>query len=378
MAGFPILRSRRVRATPYSERVEAAPLSGYSVYNHMLIAAAFQSMEEDCAHLKQHVQLWDVACERQLEISGPDAHRLATLMSARNLNSASPGRCYYAPITDGNGGMLNDPIALCLSPTRFWFSLADSDLLLWALGLAEGMNLNVQIHEPDVSPLAIQGAKAEDLAVRVFGEGLRELKFFRFAYFPFMGQDLLIARSGWSHQGGFEIYLHDSTLALPLWDAIWDAGQDLNIRVGCPNLIERIEAGLLSYGNDMTRNDTPLECSLERFCNLDSDHAFIGKEALLRQRDQGLRRRLMGVKIADAVIPSISATLACRFAEDGEGTRTSAGYVSSATYSPDNACTIGFAMLAIEATTPGTEIEVIHNNTAYKARVCSLPFDKNN
>ena len=369
MAGFPILRSRRVRGTPYSERVEAAGLGGYTVYNHMLVATAFRSMEEDCAHLKQHVQLWDVACERQLEITGPDARRLAVLMSARDLSKAEPGRCYYTPVTDANGGMLNDPVALCLGEDRFWFSLADSDLLFWALGLAEGLGLNVRICEPDVSPLGIQGPKSDELASRVFGDGVRALKFFRFGYFPFRGRELLVARSGWSHQGGFEVYLDDGSLGLELWDALWEAGRDLEVRAGCPNLIERIESGLLSYGNDMTREDTPLECGLERFCGLDSDREFVGKSALLRQREEGVKRRLTGLRV-DARIASISATLPCRFGG------AAAGYVTSAAYSPDFGATLAFAMLGVEAAEPGTEVEVEHDGVVSEALVCAIPFEK--
>ena len=352
MAGFSVFPSRRLRQTPYTKRVEAQGLGGYTVYNHMLLPSVFASLEDDYHHLKAHVQLWDVAAERQVEIVGRDARKLASLISTRDLRRARPGRCYYAPVCDGNGGILNDPVALCLADDRFWFSISDSDMLLWAAGLAQGLNLNVRLFEPDISPLAVQGPKAEELTARVFGNGVRALKFFDFAAFPFQGRMLNIARSGWSKQGGFEIYLDDKRLGHALWDALWEAGEDLNVRAGCPNLIERLESGLLSYGNDMTRADTPLECGLDKFCGLDSDAAFIGKEALLRQRAAGVQKKLMRVRLNGDNITPPAAVLACH--SDGRHI----GCITSAAWSPDLSANIGFAMLATEAAAVGTTIKV--------------------
>lgn len=166
MSDFPIYASRRVRTTPFTQRVEECGLSSYTVYNHMLLATSFASLEEDYSHLKEYVQIWDVAVERQVELKGPDAHKLVDLMSTRDLRKAAAGKCYYSPITDSNGGILNDPIILCLAPDRFWFSIADSDLLYWALGLKEGLKLDVEVFEPDISPLAVQGPWAVDLIDR--------------------------------------------------------------------------------------------------------------------------------------------------------------------------------------------------------------------
>ena len=368
MLGFPVFASRRVRRTPFTERVEAAGLSGYTVYNHMLLATSFASLEDDYAHLKEYVQIWDVSVERQVEVSGPDAHALATLMSARDLRAAVPGKCYYAPLTDANGGMLNDPIALCLAADRFWFSIADSDVLYWALGLAEGKGLNVEISEPDVSPLAIQGPLSEKLMESVFGPDVCQLKFFNFGYFDWRGHSLLIARSGWSKQGGFEIYLHDSALGLQLWDDIWQAGEPFSLRAGCPNLIERIEGGLLSYGNDMTRADTPLHCGLDKYCSLDSDVEFIGKSALLRQRDAGVTRALAGLKLEGAPIKPVADTAPCRLGE------ADCGYITSAVFSPDFDSNLAIAMLSSEISRDGQTIEAFIDGQWRKAVCTSLPF----
>jgi len=366
MAEAKLFPTRRLRATPFTPRVEAAGVSGYTVYNHMLLPTAFNSLEEDYAHLKQYAQIWDVSAERQVQIEGPDAHKLACMISARDLRNAQPGRCYYAPILDKNGGFLNDPVALCLAPDKFWFSIADSDLLLWVAGIAQGLNLDVTVTEPDVSPLAIQGPLAENLLVDVFGEDIRAIKFFRFTAFPFMGRMLNIARSGWSKQGGFEIYLDDSSLGLALWDAITAKGAPYNLRAGCPNLIERIESGLFGYGNDMTNEDTPLEVGLEKFCALDSDAAFIGKDALLRQRDEGIKKKLMGLTIEGDAMAAVSMPLPCL------KNASKIGIVTSGIYSPDLDSNIAFAMLDITVATVGTTVDVETSSGMRKAEVCEI------
>ena len=371
MTGAPIFPTRRLRATPFTARVEAAGVSGYTVYNHMLLPTAFKGLEDDYHHLKKYAQIWDVSVERQVQLKGPDAHKLACMMSARDLRNAQPGRCYYAPICNSKGGIINDPVALCIAPDTYWFSIADSDLLHWAAGLAQGMDLDVEVTEPDVSPLAIQGPMAEDLLVEVFGPEIREIKFFHFKAFPFKGRMLNIARSGWSKQGGFEIYLDDSRLGLDLWDTIAEKGEAYNLRAGCPNLIERIESGLFGYGNDMTIEDTPLNVGLERYCALDNDANFIGKDALLRQREEGVQKRLMGLTILGNQIAPVSSPLTCLYS----GSKV--GIVTSGVYSPDLNKNIAFAMLDISVCTPGMEIEVRTNENIQIARVCEVSdFEK--
>ena len=241
--------SRRNRRTPFTDRVEAHGVTGYSIVNHTLLPKSFgRSVEEDYWHLREHVQIWDVSCQRQVEIRGKDAKKLVQWMTPRNLNRSETGQCLYSPLIDENAGMINDPVILKRDEDWYWLSIADSDVLLWAKGLALGMKMEVQIQEPDVSPLAVQGPKAEKLMTRVFGESISRLPFFRFGIFPFEGRNLVIARSGYSRQGGFEIYLDQTELGGKLWDTLWEAGKDLEVSPGCPNLIERVEGGLLSYG----------------------------------------------------------------------------------------------------------------------------------
>ena len=262
--------TRRIRSTPFTRRVTEAGVTAYTVYNRMLLPTVFESVEADYHHLKKHVQVWDVACERQVEVKGPDASKLIQMLTPRNLAKMRDDQCYYIPVVDETGGMLNDPVAVKHSNERWWISLADSDLLYWIKGLAIGRNLDVDIFEPDVSPLGIQGPKSDELMTRVFGDDIRNLKFFRHRQITFNEKTFTVARSGYSVQGGFEIYVDGTENGEPIWDALFEAGTDLNVRAGCPNGIERIEGGLLSYGNDMTHENTPYEAGLGKFCKGDA------------------------------------------------------------------------------------------------------------
>ncbi len=366
MSGSLLFPSRRLRATPFTSRVSALGVTGYTVYNHMLLATVFESLQEDYKHLKEYVQIWDVSVERQVQLLGPDAHKLACMISARDLTNAKVGRCYYVPICDQNGAIINDPIALRLAENKYWFSISDSDLLLWVQGIAIGLGLNVDICEPDVSPLAIQGPFADDLMADVFGEEIREVKFFHFKAFSFRGHMLNIARSGWSKQGGFEIYLDDTNLGEELWDAIWAKGKKYNIRAGCPNLIERVEAGLLSYGNDMNREDTPLEIGLEKYVSLDSEVDFIGKAALQKQRKVGIKKRLMGIEIDGSKMPPL--TMPKKVSIEGKNV----GMITSAVFSPDYGGNIGFAMIKASNAYVGAEVMVDSEEGPQRGILCEI------
>jgi dimethylsulfoniopropionate demethylase len=263
--------SNRLRSTPFTRRVETAGVKAYTVYNHMLLPTVFESIEDDYWHLCEHVQVWDVSCERQIEIKGPDSKRLVQMMTPRDIKRAVEGQGLYTPVCGRSGGVLNDPVLIKLSDDQWWFSIADSDIKLWSRGLASGFDLNVEIAEAAIWPLAVQGPKAEELVSRVFGNEVRDIRFFRSKMLKFKGREMMVARSGYSKQGGFEIYLNDAILGEPLWDELFKLGQDLNVRAGGPNLIERIEGGLISYGNDVTDAHNPFECGLDTYIDLDAD-----------------------------------------------------------------------------------------------------------
>ena len=344
--------SRRLRRTAFSDGVEAAGVKAYTVYNRMLLPTVFESVVADYHHLKKDVQVWDVACERQVELRGPDAARLMQMLTPRDLRGMLPGRCFYVPIVDETGGMLNDPVAVKLAEDRWWISIADSDLLLWVKGIAQGFRLDVLVDEPDVSPLAVQGPKADDLMARVFGDAVRDVKFFRFGMFEFEGREMVVARSGYSKQGGYEIYLDGSDLGMPLWNALFAAGEDLNVRAGCPNLIERIEGGLLSYGNDMTDDNTPHECGLGKFCDTQTAIGCIGRDALLRVSKEGPVQQVRAIAIdGDAVPP-------CDRAWPIYASGDRVGQVTSAAWSPDFRTNVAIGMVRMTHWASGTRLEI--------------------
>lgn len=344
--------SRRLRRTPFSDGVEAAGVQAYTVYNHMLLPTMFRSIEEDYRHLKSAVQIWDVSCERQVELRGPDAGRLVQLLTPRDLRPMLPGQCYYIPIVDETGGMLNDPVAVKLAEDRWWISIADSDLLYWIKGLAYGYRLDVLVDEPDMSPLAIQGPKADDLMARVFGDVVRDIRFFRFMHLDFQGRDMVVARSGYSKQGGFEIYVEGGDIGMPLWHALMEAGRDLDVHAGCPNLIERIEAGLLSYGNDMTDDNTPHECGLGRFCNTQTAIGCIGRDALLRVSTEGPVKQIRAISIGGDRVPGCD-----RYWPIKAGSKT-VGRISSAAWSPDFNTNVAIGMVRMTHWDEGTDLTV--------------------
>jgi len=368
MKSYPIAKSRRVRSTPYTSRIENQGVTAYTVYNHMLLPAAFGSLEESCDHLKKNVQIWDVAAERQVEISGKDAAKLVQLMTCRDLSKSKVGRCYYCPLIDENGNLVNDPVILKLAEDRWWISIADSDVIFFAKGLASGNKFDVKIFEPIVDILAVQGPKSFDLMEKVFGEKIKELKFFGFDYFTFNGAKHLIARSGWSKQGGFEIYVENTDSGLKLYDHLFEIGKEFNVRPGCPNLIERIESGLLSYGNDFDNNDNPFQCGFDKYIDLETDINFLGKDKLKKIKEKGIDRKLMGVQI-DLTKILLTSSLDIK---NNEGNII--GELRSACYSPHFKKVIGIAMIKepyCKASSSGT-IEIDGNSLALK--VCDLPF----
>ena len=368
MKGFPIVKSRRVRSSPYTSRIEKQGVTAYTVYNHMLLPAAFGSLEESCDHLKKNVQVWDVAAERQVEIIGKDAARLVQLMTCRDLSKSKIGRCYYCPLIDENGNLVNDPVILKLAEDRWWISIADSDVIFFAKGLATGNKFDVKIFEPHVDILAIQGPKSFDLMEKIFGQKIKELKFFGFDYFDFKGVKHLIARSGWSKQGGFEVYVENTNSGLELYDQLFEVGKEFNIMPGCPNLIERIESGLLSYGNDFDNNDNPFECGFDKYVNLESNVVFLGKDKLIEIQKKGVKRKLMGVQID---LNQITLTKSLEI-KDNKGSLI--GELRSACFSPHFKKVIGIAMIKkpyCKVSTSGI-IEIEGNSIVVK--VCDLPF----
>tara|TARA_X000001036_G_C20588808_1_gene769869 strand:+ start:69 stop:1208 length:1140 start_codon:yes stop_codon:yes gene_type:complete len=364
--------SRRLRRTPFTSSVEKYGVKGFSVVNHALLPKAFsRSIEEDYWHLRSNVQIWDVGVQRQVEIMGPDASKFVQYMTPRSLEKMKVGNCYYIPLIDENGGMVNDPVLLKHSETHYWLSIADSDVLLWAKGLAVGLKFNVSIKEPDVWPLAIQGPLAKDLLSEVFGDFINDIKFFKFSKIQFEGSTQIIARSGYSKQDGFEIYLQGFDLGERLWELLWEKGEKYNIAPGCPNLIDRIEAGLLSYGNEITLETSPLEVGMEGFCNSDFSHDFVGKPALRELQEKGVIKKIKGI-IFD-VPPCPPCTQPWTLFNEN---KMKIGQITSAVFSPRIRKNIGLGLVNKPFWKNDTNvfIEIPKSKSLAKGIVSSLPF----
>ena len=358
-----LLISTRTRLTPFSSRVEACGVKAYTVYNHMLLPAIFRSLEEDYWHLCEAVQVWDVSCQRQVEISGPDTQKLVQLMTPRDLSQAKYGQCFYAPLCDESGGMINDPIIIKHSDEHWWLSIADTDVMLWAKGLATGFGLDVKVSEADIWPLAVQGPKAEELLARIFGNEINKIGFFRSKELNYKDSRMLVARSGWSKQGGFEIYVNDEKLGGQLWDDLFDKGKDLNVGPGCPNLIERIESGLLSFGGDMGYDTTPFECGLDQYVSLEADLESLSIDAL---RNRQAKTRLMGIVIDHQV-----KLKDLRLYNGGRDI----GVITSNTWSPKYRAHLAFAKCDINSIAEKQEMHVISSSGKVPARITELPFN---
>ena len=368
MKNYSVAKSRRIRSTPYTSRIEKQGVTSYTVYNHMLLPAAFGSIEDSYHHLKKDVQVWDVAAERQVEISGKDSAKLIQLMTCRDLTKSKIGRCYYCPIIDDSGNLVNDPVVLKLAEDKWWVSIADSDVIFFAKGLASGNKFDVKIFEPNVDIIAIQGPKSFSLMEKIFGKAITELKFFGFDYYNFKGVKHLIARSGWSKQGGFEVYVENTQSGLDLYDQLFEMCKEFNVKPGCPNLIERIESGLLSYGNDFDNNDNPFECGFEKYVSLESNINFLGKDKLKKIKSEGIKKKLMGVEI-EAKNISLTGSVDI-MNNDGK----SIGELRSACYSPHFEKAIGIAMIKEPFCKASETCKLEIEGKTLTVKVCDLPF----
>ncbi len=363
--------SRRLRRTPYTASAESAGVTRFSVVNHMLLPTGYgRSIEEDYWHLLEHVQIWDVGCQRQVQISGRDAARLVQCMTPRNIAGTKTGDCLYLPITDDEGSLINDPVLLKLADDRFWLSVADSDLLLFAKGLAIGRQFEVTVDEPDVSPLAVQGPKAEALLCDLFGDHVRDIQFFKFGWVSFAGTRQLISRTGYSRQDGFEIFLKGRHLGSTLWNAIWQAGEPYRIRAGYPNLIDRIEGGLLSYGNEMTRAQNPFEAGFGKFCNFNEAAEYIGRDALQTLLKNGPARQIRGILFDGGPCPACTEPWPVM-----AGNQQRAGQVTSAIWSPRLRRNVGLSLTEREFWDAGQPVTVHCEDDITRAgEVSMLPF----
>lgn len=335
-----IQQGARLRRSPYFEATERAGCRAYTVYNHMFLPAHYDDPVAEYWHLLEHVALWDVSVERQTEIAGPDAFRFTSLLTPRDLSKCRVGQGKYVVVTTEDGGIVNDPVLLRLGENHFWLAGADSDLLLYAKGVAVHAGMDVQIREPDVSPVQVQGPKSKAVITALFGERATGLGYYHFFETDLDGIPVLVTRTGWTAEVGYEVYLRDRARGVELWERILDAGRPHSIRPAGPSDIRRIEAGILNWGADMTLDTNPYEVGLDRLVDLDKREPFLGREALRRVHEQGVARKLAGVELSGPPI-EFNAT---RLPVEG------GGEVTSAVYSPRLKKNIGYAMVGVGRT----------------------------
>jgi len=359
----------QIRKSPYFDATVRWGAKAFSVYNHMYIPRDFGDPEENFWNLVNDAILCDVAVERQVEITGPDAARFTQMLTPRNLGKMATGQCKYVLITNKAGGILNDPILLRLGENHFWLSLADSDILLWAQGVAMHSGMDVTISEPDVSPLQLQGPKSGAVMRALFGETIMDLRYCWLREVALDGIPLVVSRTGWSSELGYELYLRDGARGDELWERIMAAGAPFGLKPGHTSTIRRLEGGMLSYHADADIHTNPFELGLERLLDLDMAADFIGKEALRRIRDEGVRRKQVGLCIEAAPLKGPNTTF-WPISKDGEAV----GKVTSAVYSPRLEKNIALAMVSTDCAEIGAVVEVAMPQGPAPATIVERPF----
>jgi glycine cleavage system aminomethyltransferase T len=366
-----VQQGARLRRSPYYEAEQKYGPKGYTVYNHMLFPIRFDTFENEYETLLHDVTLWDVAVERCVEIDGPDGFRLMQLMTPRDMSKCAVGQAKYVLICAQDGGILNDPVLTRMGENKFWITLASSDVLFYAKGLADSMGLDVTVTEADVSPLQIQGPKSKELMVDLFGEQILDIRYYWFIEADLDGIPVVITRTGWTSEVGYEIYLTDSRRGNELFEKIMAAGKKHGIRPCGPVDIRRIEGAIFNWGADMTWKNNPLEITgLERLVDWDlPDEAVISLPALRNIREQGVSKKLVGVEIGGDPFPNLNTTKWDVF-WDGK----KVGKVTSAVYSPRLKKNIGYAWLPLELAELGNEFDVDTEHGKATAQVAEMPF----
>jgi glycine cleavage system aminomethyltransferase T len=357
-----IQRGARLKRSPYFEATQRAGCRGYTVYNHMLLPIRYASFEEEYKRLLADVTLWDVSVERNVEIAGRDGAKLAQLLTPRDLSQCRVGEGRYVLITDEAGGIINDPVMLRIEENRFWFACADSDVALWAKGLALGLKLDVEVRELDVAPLQIQGPKSRELVRDLFGDRVEAMKYYHWFRAELDKIPVIVTRTGWTGELGYELYLLEPERGVDLWKRVLKAGKKYRIAPTGPSDIRRVEAGILNYGIDMTLENNPYEVGLERLVNLNIDS--VSREALARIAKEGVKRKLVGVEIAGGRM-EMNMT---RYPVKG------GGFITSCLFSPRLKKNIGYAMVPVEYSKPGTRLKVEAPKGPRNATVVPMPF----
>jgi glycine cleavage system aminomethyltransferase T len=361
------------RKSPYFESTKRAGCRSWGLYNHMLLPTLYDDPVTEYWALLNGVTMWDVAVERCVEISGPDAFEFTNLLTCRDLTTCAVGQCKYVLLTARRGGIVNDPVLLRLEEDRFWLALADSDALLYAKGVAAFAGLDVDIEEADVSPMQIQGPKSKDVVRGLFGDEIADLRYYWCAEAEVNGIPVVVSRTGWTGEVGYEVYLQDASRGEELWRLVEEAGAPFDIRAIAPSEARRIEAGIFNYGSDMRPEDTPFHITgLERLVELDQEAHFIGKGALRRIAEEGVDRKLVGIDIGGAPMSDEGALNDLWPVDDPGGDRI--GRVTAGAWSPRLERNIGYAWVPATHMAVGTPLALEAHDGKRHATVAALPF----
>ena len=359
----------QIRKSPFFDSTVKWGATGFSVYNHMYIPRDFGNPEQNFWNLINKAILCDVSVERQVEITGPDAYKFIQLLTPRDLSKLSIGQCKYVLIVNNEGGILNDPVLLRLGENHFWLSLGDSDILLWAQGVAINSGLNVKVVEPDVSPLQLQGPNSSKIMQKLFGESILDLKYYWLRELELDGIPLVISRTGWSSELGYEIYLRDGSKGNLLWEKIMSTGKEFDLQPGHTSSIRRIEGAMLSYHADADINTNPYEVGLDRLVSLDTNINFIGKNSLKKIKENGIKRKQVGLILDCEPLEGPNTTFWKIYKNKNE-----IGKVTSAVYSPRLKKNIALAMISIQQADIGNILDVEKSFSMIKATVVNKPF----
>ena len=358
------------RRSPFFERTLAAGCSAYDIYNHMFLPGYYADPVEEYWHLLNAVTVWDVSVERIVEITGPDASRFVNTLTCRDLTRCAVGQGKYVLITAEDGGIVNDPVLLRVEADRWWLALADSDAGLWARGVAVHSGLDVTVREPEIYPIQVQGPKSVDVLRTLVGDAILDVRYYWTMTTDIDGIPVVISRTGWTGEVGYEIYLRDAARGGDLWDRVMAAGAPHDIRPIAPCEARRIEAGIFNYGSDMTIANNPFEImGLERLVEPQAAD-YIGKAALEAIRERGVSRKLVGIEMT-------GDPLSFEIAEKRPALHRGqpVGTVTDLIWSPRLARNIGYVWLPIELAGPGTELEIeAPDGSRWPARSAAIPF----
>ena len=364
-----VQRGARLRRSPFYEATQRHGAKGYTVYNHMLFPTCFDDFEAEYHHLLKHVTLWDVSVERQVEITGPDAFAFTNMLTPRDLSKCAVGQGKYVVITAEDAGIINDPVLLRLAENHFWLALADSDVLLWARGVALKAGMRVTIAEPDVSPLQIQGPKAKDVVQTLFGDAATRLRYYWFLETKLDGIPVVVTRTGWTGEVGYEVYLRDGSRGDELWERIMAAGKPHQIRPTGPSDIRRVEAGILNWGADMTLANNVYEVGLDYLVDEGKSADYIGRDALKRIKAAGVKQKLAGIEIEGDRVEMNAVPWSAKLGGD------TVGRVTSAIWSPRLRKNLAYAMVPVAQAALGTGLRVkIPGVGERRATVVPRPF----